>query len=161
MSEALPLILRDPEPEDTGFVVDGWVQEMRHSPWTRHEPSSMYYPAQHELIHGILREASTVLACDRDKPSLLFGCIVVSWLDSEPVVHWLYTKGSYRGMGVARALMLATVGPKPERILCTQPTKLLEDQALVARYNIVCCPHILQGFVPAAPEAAVREQMAG
>jgi GNAT superfamily N-acetyltransferase len=140
---ALRYLMRDAGEDDRNFVVRSWVKEMRHSPWTRHVPNGVYLPAQHQLVHQILGGSQAIVAADREKPELLFGCVV----HAGPVVHWLYVKGAYRGLGIGRALLFSCFGDvMPSEIVCTQASQLFEERALLERYNVIYSPYLLMGI---------------
>jgi GNAT superfamily N-acetyltransferase len=166
--DALDYLLREADDGDVGFVVDGWVHEMRHSPWSRYEDNRDYTAGQHELIHRLLPSSRCLIACDRDNPEHDFGCVVFLASGGALALHWLYVKGAYRRLGLGRALLLAAkedAGAAPDaEVACTQATKLFEDQALTERYRLRYSPHLLLGIpLPgrAVNETAPREQMAG
>ena len=166
MTDAVPFLMRDAETGDVAFIVSGWVKEMRHSPWTRHIPNAVYYAAQHELVHRLLAESNAVVACNRDNPEHLFGCVVFDHFEGgEPFVHWLYVKGAYRGLGHGRELLRHAFRGVPHqhhRTVCTQASKLFDDAELVKRYGIVYSPYLLLGIpLPsAAPEDAAASEHA-
>lgn len=173
MTDAVPYLMRDAGPADAPFIVNGWVREMRHSPWARHVPNGVYEPCQHELVHQVLAGSSAIVACNRDNPEHLYGCIVHSgrnkeyartWSNRSRIVHWVYVKGAYRGLGLGRALLFASFdgGQKPDEIVCTQASQLLANKDLVARYNVIYSPYLLLGIpLPsAAPEDAAASEHA-
>lgn len=132
---------------ELNFVRKSWAKEMRRAAWTCHVAGPVYWPCQQELIARVMRDSVTMLACDPEDPGHIYGCIVVGWGDAQgtPIVHWLYVAGDFRGMGVARHLIEMTVGSH-RPILCTQATEVLNDRALVDRYDILYCPYILLGI---------------
>ena len=74
---------------------------MRVGYGTRGVPSEVYYPSQRALVGALLAKSVTVLACDPDDERHVYGCVVVADHDC---AHWLYTKGAFRRMGIARSL---------------------------------------------------------
>lgn len=159
MNAPLHYAMRDAQPTDLGFIVRGWVREMRHAPWTRYVPNHVYTPTMHELVHRILGPSSVTIACDRENAELLLGCIV----HERPMVHWLYVKGAYRGLGIGRALLFSVFGGKPDQVIATQASKLFDDGALIERYGVLYSPYLLLGIgLPSAvDEAASAEQSTG
>jgi GNAT superfamily N-acetyltransferase len=145
---------------DRNFIVRGWASEMRHSSWSRHVPSAIYWPSQHELIARLLQSASAMVACDPDDARHLYGCVVWERETPEVVMHWLYVKGDFRGMGLAGALLTAAIGDR-RPILCTQASRIFHDAALVDRYGLVPTPYLLLGIAPPPerlpPETETRD----
>lgn len=162
---SLPYLMRDAEADDVRFIVDAWVREMRRSVFSRHVRNDVFVPGQHDVVHALLGDSSVTMACDRDNPSLLMGCVV--WEHGpEPIIHWLYVKSSYRRLGIARSLLLSCYPERPARVICSQATQLFDDPAfrpVLERYGVVYSPYVLLGIpVPsAALEAAPAEHMTG
>ena len=150
MTAPLHFALRPAEPKDHPFIASAWVKEMRHAPFSRHCPSGVYVPCQHALVHQILAGSDAQIACDPANPDHLYGCAV----HAGDVVHWLYVKSAYRGLGVGRALLFACFGDVlPEEVVCTQASQLFEDKRLVERYRLVYSPYLLLGIpLPELPE---------
>lgn len=165
----LSYVFREAEPKDANFVVKAWVKEMRHAPWTRHVPNHIYVHAQHELVHRAIASSRVTLACDEGNPDLLFGCVVHGPLGPFPnVLHWVYVKGAYRGIGLAHMLLDAAGFEHGQPVICTQASSIFDGdrgRALVERYQIVYSPYLLLGIgIPSgAPEAVApsAEPMAG
>jgi GNAT superfamily N-acetyltransferase len=140
---------------DRNFIVRGWVKEMRHSPWTRHVPNGVYYAAQHELVHRLLSTSRVLVACDPQHLEHVYGCVVASDLGPPRVVHWIYVKGAYRGLGLGRALLVSAFedeGRLPAQLVCSQASKLFSDAALLERYHVVYSPYLLMGIRLPSPE---------
>ena len=128
---------------------------MRHSAFSRHVSQQVYWPCQHEFIRRLMVLGETVVACDPEDETHLYGAICHQ-PGAAAIVHWLYVKGDYRRMGVARALMQACIGDK-RPILCTQAPALFNDRAAVDKHQLVYCPYLLVGIAPSLPARAPVE----
>lgn len=138
--------LRPFDETDRHFVTRGWVSEMRRSTFSRHVPQEIYWPCQHELVRQILEAATTIIACDPEDETHLYGCIVHQ-PGEQAVVHWLYVKGAMRRCGLGRALLDAAIGER-RPIFCTQAPPLFSDRALVEKYQALYCHYLLLGIAP-------------
>jgi GNAT superfamily N-acetyltransferase len=121
---------------------------MRRSAFSRHVPQAVYWPCQHEMVRQLLELGQTIVACDPQDPAHLYGCVTFQPA-AAAIVHWLYVKGDYRRLGLARALVTAAVGDR-RPILCTQAPELFNRRELVERHELVYCPYLLLGIAPAA-----------
>jgi len=92
---------------DESFLFSTWLKSY-HVPRV---PQPIYNIGQRNQIISILADAETrvLVACDKESPELIFGYIV---LGAGNTVHYLYTKGMYRGQGIGRSLLSnLEVGP--------------------------------------------------
>jgi GNAT superfamily N-acetyltransferase len=151
----VPHRIRPFDESDRHFVVRGWASEMRNSHFARCVPEWVYWPSQHELIRQVLEAATTLVACDPDDETHVYGCVVHQPGD-HAIVHWLYVKGALRRCGLGRALLDAAIGER-RPILFTQAPRIFDDRGLVSRYEAVYCHYLLLGIAPQLPERATTE----
>lgn len=106
MSEGpgLPVLVRDYEPfSDEEFVFHSWLKTYRNSPFAEGIRSSLYYPSQHRVIEQIIARSTVLMAVSKEDGNHIFGYIVFE--KDPPVLHWMYVKYSYRGMGMENLLL--------------------------------------------------------
>lgn len=140
--------LRTFEEGDRHFVSRGWASEMRRAEFSRHVPPAVYWPCQHEMIRRILEVSTTLIACDPNDPSHLYGCIVLQ--GEPPIMHWLYVKGPYRRLGLATELVTQTIGDR-RPIFCSQAPPIFHSRETVERFELVYCHTLLLGILPPMP----------
>lgn len=127
---------------DEAFVLATWIKSNRNSPATRAVPTPIYLIGQRYRIMKLLKRADTriLVACDSNEPNLIYGYAV--WTDST-ILHYVYVKRSYRGVGVARALLEL---PTDTAVLYTHRSpeiwveRLLRDKYINYVYN----PYLLE-----------------
>lgn len=147
-SARIPFALRSGTDADVGFVVRSWLGEMRASPLAAYVPNEVYRPGQRALIHQLLSHGALVIACDPDSPGVILGCCAYQPADIA-IVHWVYVAGSYRRLGVGRALLEAvTLGRRP--VFATQATRLLlhDLKPQMQAEAIIYDPYLLLGVPP-------------
>lgn len=92
-----------PNAEEYAFVFDSWASSFRKSPWAGCVPNHLWDQVSRACIGELLNRSLVVVAYRElaDGTRRIMGYSV-----SEPgVLHWLYVKRDYRGMGVGKRLL--------------------------------------------------------
>lgn len=107
--------IRKAEQVDYAFITDSWMKSTRDEPWSGVIPNNMAMAVLVETIRQLVTRGAVIhVACNPERENQVIG-----WLCSEPgrngerVVHHMYTKRTFRRMGVAKQL-LAHVGLRPD-----------------------------------------------
>lgn len=93
-------------PEEYSLVFDSWARSFRKSPWAGCVPNHLWDQVSRACIGELLTRSRVIVALKtlEDGTRRVMGYSV-----SEPgVLHWLYVKNDYRGMGVGRSLLNVT-----------------------------------------------------
>lgn len=109
--EVVPHELREALPADRAFWGANWSNSYRGSRWAGVVPNHLYHDIMRTLQDGLLRRGMRVtLAHLPGAPDALMG--FVAWEPSEKanVVHFLYTKPTWRKQGLATSLLQAGPG---------------------------------------------------
>ena len=99
---------------DGPLILSAWSKEHRHSPSSRFVRDRDYFADQRAIVLHLLRTSATIVACSPDDEEHVLGFITHG---PGPVVHWVYTKNSYRRLGLGDALVRAAFpdrGPHDE-----------------------------------------------
>lgn len=111
-----------PTADEYPLVFDAWARSFKKSPWAGCVPNHMWDAVSRATASEIInRGARVVVACAEldDGTRRVMGYSV-----SEPgVLHWLFVKRDYRGMGVGRALLAQTMGTGPGKWKYTHRTR--------------------------------------
>lgn len=96
------------EEGDLNFVLSTWLKSYRVdakedlvNPVVSRIPGRTYFKGQEAAIKKILKNASVLVACDKDDPSFITGYFVFE----STKLHYLYVKGTFRNRGIARKLL--------------------------------------------------------
>jgi GNAT superfamily N-acetyltransferase len=134
--------LRPAQEQDVPFITKPWLQALRQESSTRYLSDPVFFRGHGALIQRLLDRARTLIACDAEAGDHFYG-----FACGEPgLVHWIYVKGTYRGMGIGRALLRAIVHPLTPGempITTSHASHLFNDRGLVARYKITYNPYAL------------------
>lgn len=100
---------------DEPFWRANWIRTFRVSRWAGTIPNHLVQPVMRVAIDGLMKRGMKVVVAHlEDDDTALMG--FVAYEDAKPgdvpVVHYVFTKGLYRGNGVARDLLAASVGPR-------------------------------------------------
>jgi len=109
------VIIESPREDEYSFIYDSWANSFRHSFWAGCVPNHLYDQVSREATRSILDRGAVVLvavtpiAGQEDQfPEVRR---VMGYSVSEPgrgVLHWVYVKNDFRGMGVGRELLART-----------------------------------------------------
>lgn len=101
--ETLVFNIRGPQPDDAAFIMSNWINEMRHSSFSRFIDSSIYKPKQRHLIETALAKSKVIVACNPEFSYQIYGCLV--YQEKPTYLHWAYVKDDFRGLGLAREML--------------------------------------------------------
>lgn len=96
-------------PDELPLVFDSWARSFQKSPWAGCIPNHLYPQVSREASAEIIDRGARVLVGYVDLPN--GGRRVLGYSVSEPhrrVLHWLFVKKDYRGLGYGRQILAAT-----------------------------------------------------
>ncbi len=130
-----PVRVRPLEAGDRAFVLNSWLKSNRDGFMVRRIPNTVYYDRHHSLVGHLLATANTLVICDPDSPSVVYGyvCFDIT-AGNEFVLHYAYTKQSFRRMGLMRALLKdLDETEKPSRYVATHNTSHVSEEWIQKR----------------------------
>lgn len=146
--------------EDVNFIFNSWLKSYRNSYATKNITSTFYFSEHHKVIERVLAAAKTIIACNPEDPSQVYGYVVADTVDGIFVVHYLYVKHSFRGLGLGKLLFNAFDHDPTAASLYTHHTHMAHR--LAAKYNMLHHPYILMNYpqygIPAVTEEAADIQ---
>lgn len=115
MSSNNEIIYRRATNEDISFIFDSWMRSWRKSPWAGVIPNNLYFPMTRSSIEQLVaRGAEFEVACLAADPERILGWIChEKQLGPEAVIHYVYVKDPYLGLGIGEALVERAPGKKP------------------------------------------------
>ncbi len=112
--EEVNATVRDAIPDDLNFFISTWLRSYKHSSFfTKRIRNPVYFKYHHDLVTGLLSRSRVTVAHAPGDPGL-----ILSWLcweqhpEAGPVIHYAYTRKSWRGLGLARKLFAASGLPE-------------------------------------------------
>lgn len=95
-------ILRGMTLEDRNFVFQTWIRGVRKAAHLRLVPSEDFKRTASQVIRTILQSSKVAVLCDLEDPSLVIGYVIYSEDRARFLIHGIYVKGLFRGLGIAR-----------------------------------------------------------
>lgn len=98
--------IRGLRPSDIPLITSTWLRTYRKA--SRHATLTMegcYYSEHNKLINKSFDAAQVYVACDPHEPDHVFAYLVGVNRPKSDVVHYVYTKGTFRQMGICKALL--------------------------------------------------------
>jgi GNAT superfamily N-acetyltransferase len=115
------ILNRPMRPGERAFVAKSWVESFASSALSKlvshsgtegrtddfWRPNPEYWACWNALVNSLLDRCITIVAADSDDggPALVAGFLCWEPWESAVAVHYVYTRLSYRKLGVARALV--------------------------------------------------------
>ena len=113
----LPIALRPMREADLPWVTDTWLNSFRESNYgIAHDD---YFETQRRVIKRLFSRSRIAIACDPEDSDQTYAYAVWTPRDGKkPLLHWAYTKHSFRRFGIFRRL-LVLVDPERRGVLLT------------------------------------------
>lgn len=98
------ILIRDGNPSDYGFIYPRWLRKLhKGNDWFNLVDKSIFFDKYQKIVDFILNDPNTKVkvACLVEDPSVILAFSVYSG----NTLHWVYTKGVWRGIGLAKDLV--------------------------------------------------------
>lgn len=96
------------------MVFDSWLKSWRTSKWAGVIPNNLYFEVQRTLIEDLLaRGCHLKIAYPEGRPDIILGWVCAEEKEGKTVLHYLYTKDPFIGLGIPDLLLAALPGAKP------------------------------------------------
>ncbi len=138
-------MIRQGKEEDLPFIYSTWLRNYKHSSdFAKEIAPAVYYKFHQAAIERIIKRGALVLmAVDNEAPDVIWGWAVVEKTPEADIVHYLYVKKAFRGLGVGTELLqMAQVNPTKLAYshITTAGKKFLEG---VAKSNALYIPYAI------------------
>ncbi len=144
MNKELPISIRPANAEDVPFIFNAWLKSYRSSEFAKNIQGEIYYHEHHKVIEEILKTNNVLVACNNEDPSQIYGFMCAGFTQNVFTVHYVYTKHTFRRMGIASALVKAFEYNPNYACICTHETnavkKLIKDNAVIYHPYIALTP---------------------
>lgn len=120
----MEILIRDRVPEDLALVMDSWLKDWRTSKWAGVIPNHLYFETQRVLIEDLIARGAIIKVAYPDgRPDVILGWACAEVKEGKAVLHYLYTKDPFIGLGIPGLLLAALPGTKPGFITHKLPLK--------------------------------------
>ncbi len=96
-----PIKVREALESDLPFIFSSWYKA--HRPYQKHVANSEYADGHNARMRALVRRSSVLVAHSSEYPDEILSYAVIEG----DTVHFVYTKSSYRRMGIASGLVKA------------------------------------------------------
>lgn len=90
---------------DIGFIFNSWLKSYKNSAFSKYIANPVYFDLHHKVIESILKRSKVLIAAQPSDPTRIFGYVCVEEVSGTHVVHYAYTKESFRKMGLLKLLI--------------------------------------------------------
>lgn len=97
--------VRSMQQGDRNFILNSWLKSFRNAPSVNGMENPAYFHEQSKVITELLDNCAVLMAVDPKDNDSIFGYLVYQWADGQFVIHYVYTKHTFRNKGVAQYLI--------------------------------------------------------
>lgn len=117
----LPVKIRALEESDKPFILNSWLKSNRDSLLVKGVSNTIYFEKHHAVVMNLLDVSTTVILCDPDSPKIVYAYLVFEVRKGNRLIlHYAYTKRSFRRMGLMRSLIQEVLdAEKPEIVFAS------------------------------------------
>jgi hypothetical protein len=138
--DKLPLRIRKGAEGDHPFIYNSWLRSFRDSWFAKMINSTTYYTEHHKVIERLLQTCEVFVACNNDDVSDIYGYIVAEFVGPIFVLHFAYTKHTYRCLGIGKLLLNQFNFDPSTACVYTHHNRLAER--IGPKFNMVYSPYI-------------------
>jgi ribosomal protein S18 acetylase RimI-like enzyme len=90
---------------DVPFIFNSWLKSYRGANSVKCVGNPVYFEFQHKVIERLLQRSQVYVLCSPEDSSQVFGYVVCEHVEDIPVLHYVYVKYAFRGMGLCSMLL--------------------------------------------------------
>jgi hypothetical protein len=93
---------------DFNFIIATWIQGLYHgNDFFQMIDKDIYFVEYHKVLEKLIPSCLFKIACLKDEPTAILSYAAFS--KKKNTLHWVYTKESWRQIGVAKAIIPETI----------------------------------------------------
>lgn len=136
----VPVMVRKAVPTDIPFLFNSWLKSYRDSRFASSITTTIYYTEHHKVVERLLKTCDVFVACNPQDQLELYGYICAEKVDGILVIHYVYTKHTYRRLGIGKALLNQFEHDPAAASIYTHNTKMADGLAKI--FNFVYSPYL-------------------
>lgn len=103
---SLPAGFRRMDKRDEPFIYNSWLRTFRkESAFGSEIPHDIYFRNQKAIIDDLLATSNVLVLCNPEVPDQIYGYAVYAIENDMLILHFIYLKLCYRGMGFAERML--------------------------------------------------------
>lgn len=137
-----PVVLyREATDDDLAFILKSWLKAYSLSKFAGEMRPEVFYDEHKRVVMRLVAVSTTIVVCDPEDPSHIFGYCCFSLSPEAVVFHFIYFKSMYRGLGMARNLLAAMALPELAPRYATHANRCFH--AMKERYRVEYNPYLI------------------
>lgn len=124
----MEILTRPSKPEDLPLVFDSYLKSWRVSKFAGAIPNHLFFDVQRAALEDLLsRGATLTIAYPSGREDVILGWACAELKEEKTVLHYLYVKDPYIGLGLPEILLKCLPGQQPGFVTHRQPHKELRE----------------------------------
>ena len=103
---------------DYSFILNSYLKSYRIQEANRFIENCVYYDNYKKLFDKLLKRGDCLVACNPDDLDQLYAWVLFETIDDTTILHFAYTKYTYRKMGIMETLF-RMAGISKNKIICS------------------------------------------
>lgn len=132
--------LREGIAEDRNFILSTWLKSFRKTRDNKRMINDVYYPNQTETIERTLDKAQTLTISNPQDNSHIYGYIVFESTPKALILHYAYTKRTYRRFGLFKNALKSILSKDKRIIIATHANDNFD--MLQPKYGLIYNPYM-------------------
>ena len=102
--------------------------------------TTIYFTEHHKVIEALLQTCEVLVACNYNYAEEIYGFICFEKVEGQFVLHYIYTKQTYRMLGIATVLLESSGHNKDAASIYSHHA--IVAPKLASKYNFIYSPYI-------------------
>lgn len=102
-----PVRVRPATEADVPFIFSSWLKSYRGGRFAQDMHTTIYYTEHHKIVENLLKTCEVLVACNDVDAAEIYGFLCHEKIDGHFTIHYIYTKQTYRMLGIGNILMNA------------------------------------------------------
>lgn len=115
------ILVREIQKEDENFVLSTWFNSYKS---TNKRPHYLLDESLNKVQRQLLKNSRVFVASSLNEKEIIYGYVIASDYNAFCVIHWIYVKSIYRGLGIGKKLFQKAIGDKKHLAYTMKSTKL-------------------------------------
>jgi hypothetical protein len=140
----LPIILRNIQPTDYGFILATYTKDLHRTFPFNHISNNLFFDRYTILLDKLITNSTVIVAHLDEEPDSLAAYLIAENTENSLIIHWAHTKGIFKRLGILK-MMLNHFNYQDKLIVCTHMFDLYKKKK--EDYSLIYDPMYLNKYL--------------
>ena len=131
-------------PNDQNFIYSTWLKSYRQMPANQNMSNDVFFHYHKQIVEKIINKSNVqvTMITDPTDANHIYGYTVIEWCGSVPIIHYVYTKHTYRRLGLLSNLIKELIPDFGQKtIFVTHESR--HHKVFKAKFGLEYNPHLI------------------